>query len=255
LLRNKNFDNSPDMNLSQGSGWSIDANNFPSGAQGFVVSGGHLSPMYYLYTVDSGIPKLYKSAGSTNQTTSWEELNVQGNLLQSRPWPASGILLHANGASGLNDTTYGPVFANPYNEQEVFVLTSTGIQVSETGGFAFQTDTELTSLLTDGGKFPLTANFDGGNGRNVRRGVGSRATLMGTLSHMAFLRDNPKVMVAASPFTGLFYKGPGGKWISLNAYLRRPYTPISAVAIDGEAIYFVTEGRGIFRLLNYQNAR
>ena len=71
----------------------------------------------------------------------------------------------------------------------------------------------------------------------------------GTLSDMAFLRDDPGGTVDG----GLFYKSKD-KWQDLRSFLIGPTMTISSVAIDPTSIYFATEGRGVFRLIAYQNA-
>jgi hypothetical protein len=77
---------------------------------------------------------------------------------------------------------------------------------------------------------------------------------MSTLSDIAFDRYNPKVAVAGSPFTGVFYKGDSGKWVSLTSFLPKPFTPVSAVGIDCQGINVATEGRGVIRIVGYQGA-
>jgi hypothetical protein len=127
------------------------------------MSGGHTTPTFFvLAALAGGGDHLYKTTGSpiSPDLTTWSELNVQGGVLQPKPWPDSGIL---DGSQ-----TYGPVFPNPFNPAEVYVLTSTGVRVSEVGGLSFQTDTELTNLITANGKYPLTGQFAGGNSLGVR---------------------------------------------------------------------------------------
>lgn len=77
---------------------------------------------------------------------------------------------------------------------------------------------------------------------------------MGTLSDMAFLRDNPQAVCASSPFTGVFYNSGDGVWRDLTRYLPGPFTPVSALGIDCEGIYVGTEGRGLMRITGYDNA-
>ena len=76
---------------------------------------------------------------------------------------------------------------------------------------------------------------------------------MGTLSDMAFYRDNPNRVVAASPFTGVFYTNGDGSWRDLSPYLPQPHTPVSSVGIDCEAIYAGMEGRSLVRIVGYSN--
>ena len=46
----------------------------------------------------------------------------------------------------------GPAFVNPYDTNNLYVLTMRGVQVSSDGGQTFQPETELTALVTRGGK-------------------------------------------------------------------------------------------------------
>jgi len=238
ILRNMQFVTNADIDVSKGQGWQPAANNLPAGVQGFWVSGGHAHPIFYVYAIQSGQPKLFKGSGlPPPNLTQWEELNVQGNVLQPKPFPPSEIL-----AGGIN----GPAFVNPYNSYQIYVLTNTGVRVSTDGGFSFQQDAILTNLLTGGGKYPRVGAFADGNGVGVR--IASRAVGAGTLADMGFYRNNPNVAVAASPFTGVLYKDSSGKWHDLSQFLPRPFTPVSAVRMDGDAIYVATEGRGVMRI-------
>ncbi len=244
ILRNTQFVTNADIDVSKGQGWQPAANNLPAGVQGFWVSGGHAHPIFYVYAVQSGQPKLFKGSGlPPPNLTQWEELNVQGNVLQPKPFPPSGML-----TGGMN----GPAFVNPYNPYQIYALTGTGVQVSTDGGFSFQQDTILTSLLTGDGKYPLVGAFAGGNGAGVR--IASRGVGVGTLADMGFYRNNPNVAVAASPFTGVFYKDSSGKWHDLGQFLPRPFSPVSAVRMDCDAIYVATEGQSVMRITGYRNA-
>jgi hypothetical protein len=140
---------------------------------------------------------------------------------------------------------------NPYNPDQIFVLTDKGIQISADGGFSFKVDDVLTALLTASGKYALIPNF-AINLTNTP--FANRENALGTMSYAASHRYDPAEVVVASPFTGLFYTNGDGKWRSLSETLPRPRTSISAVGIDCEAIYAATEGRSIVRVVNYRNA-
>jgi hypothetical protein len=77
---------------------------------------------------------------------------------------------------------------------------------------------------------------------------------MGTLSAMAFNPDNPSEVVAASPYTGVFYTNGDGTWRDLTPALPRPLTSVSSVAISNDAVYLATEGRGILGIAGFRNA-
>jgi hypothetical protein len=73
---------------------------------------------------------------------------------------------------------------------------------------------------------------------------------MATLSHMAFLREDPRVAVAASPFTGVFFHD-GSAWRDLAGFLPKPLALVSAVGIDSRSIYVAFEGRSIVEIDDY----
>ena len=241
ILRNQSFVSSPNIDLSKGVGWQFAANNLPVGAAAFWVSGGHANPNYYLLAEQGGEAKLYKAEGEANSTY-WQELNVQGNVLQKLPWPASNILTGSKAS--------GPVFVNPYDPTQLYVLTSQGVRVSTNSGFSFSTDSVLTNLITASNKYSLTGNFVGGDGENVRQST--RAVPLGILSDMGFCRYNPKLAVAASLFSGVFFKDESDAWHDLTSLLPQPHGQVSSVRMDCEAIYVATEGGGIYRITGYR---
>jgi hypothetical protein len=224
LIRNTTFSASPHADSSQFQTWTLLANDLPTGTLGFWVSGGHANPVFYAYTSTGLYKRNLNGVG-------WTLLNVSGML-----------------TGGL----YGPAFVNPYDPSMVYVLTSSGVKVSTDGGATFQTDTSLTALLTASGKYPLTGAFNGGNGTygygNLVRGMGSRANLMGTLSAMAFNRQQPNQIVAASPYTGVFVNFGNGSWSYLTGYLPQPLASVSSVGFTGPLVYVATEGRGLLRV-------
>lgn len=241
LLRNKNFVYSGDIDQFKGAGWQIAANNLPPGAAAFWVAGGHANPSFYLLAQQSAGTKLFKAEGQATSTY-WQELNVQGNVLQTLPYPASGILTGSQ--------TTGPVFVNPYDPTQLYVLTDQGVRVSTNSGFSFSPDAALTSLITASGKYPLDGNYPGGDGENVRQST--RAAALGTLSDMGFCRYNPKIAVASSPFAGVFFKDENNTWHDLTPLLPQPHGQVSSVRIDCEAVYVTTEGGGSFRITGYR---
>lgn len=249
LLRNKQFLNNPDINTSQGQGWEIAANNLPSGTMKFWVAGGHSAPVFFVLAQQSGTLKLFHSIGGPphSQLTQWLELNVQGNLFQVQPWPDSGIL-----DGGL----LGPVFVNPYDSYEIYVLTTSGVRHSTTGGFAFDKDQTLTDLLTAHDQYGLVGNFLGNGGVNIdlqaNYATPFASASFGTLSAMSFSRSHPGEVVAASPFTGVFLKEPNGNWVDVNAAIPKPLSPISGLALTDITIYIATKGRGVLGIQNFR---
>jgi hypothetical protein len=227
LIRNRQFEANPDINQSKGQGWFIEAYDLSVGTQGVYVSGGHDSPIYYAYTEQGG-GVLYKRS---SPAAGWQPV-------------LSGLMI---------GSPFGPAFVDPYNADRLYVLTPSSVKVSLKGGTSFQDETVLTNLLTGAGKFLLPGVFFGLNGLNLP--ILGRANAMSTLSHMAFNRDRPGEVVAASPFTGVFYNRGDGTWLDLTASLPRPLSPVSSVGADYTGIYVGTEGRGIFRATTFHSLR
>ncbi|HEX3532212.1 MAG TPA: hypothetical protein VH988_34560 [Thermoanaerobaculia bacterium] len=226
LVRNTRFAAAPSA-ASLFAGWTLESKHLPAGTRGFWIAGGHAKPVYYAYAPLAGSLTLFKrNAGKDT----WH------------PLPLNGL---SDGA------IYGPCFINPYDEKIIFGLTASGVQVSRNGGVSFTPDTVLTNLITGSGTYPLSGAVDvagpiqelGGRARAVN-------FVMSTLTHMAFLRDDPTVAVAASPFTGVFYHD-GKAWHDLSGALPKPLAPVSAVGIDGRAIYVTFEGRSIVEIDGY----
>lgn len=229
LIRTRAFAQSPDANASKFQTWHIETNNLPQGTRGFWVSGGHENPTYYLYAAQAGGLVLYKQIASDG---SWKPLDVSGLL---------------------DGGTYGPAFINPYNPNHLFVLTNAGIKVSTDGGNSFPDEVILTALVTNSGKFPLVGNFSP-DPKFIAVGNRGHSNSMGTLSHMAFSRNNPNEVVAASAFTGVFYTNGDGSWRTLSPYLPHPLSPVASVAIDSDAVYAAMEGRSVVGIVGYCNA-
>jgi hypothetical protein len=148
--------------------------------------------------------------------------------------------------------TYGPVFVNPYDPSQVYVLTETGVRFSDNGGLEFDPEPTLTNLISGNNKYPISSVCSGGNSDNVR--VATRAVALGALADMDFRRDDPRMAVAVSPFTGVFFKDKNGKWHDLTSFLPTPLSSVSSARISCDAIYVGTEGGGITRIANYENA-
>ncbi len=243
ILRNPYFIRSPDINNSQGKDWTVVADNLPAGALGFWLSGGHANPTIYLLTLVNGVSRLWRATTIRRLPTYWQELNVQGNVTDKTPWPDSKII-----TGGL----HGPVYPNPYNLEQVFVLTAAGVKVSTSGGFSFQTDASLTNFINGSGQFPMNGTFFGGNGANVDIANSYSSVILPTLSDMGWNRENPSEVVASSPYTGVFFSKDGVNWKSLSASLPTPVSPVSAVRITDAGIEVGTEGRGVLEIRNFR---
>jgi len=205
MLRNRNFAASPDINIDKGISWSIEINNFPTGTEGFYVSGSPAAPIYYSYGNDGSGLALSKWDG-----TKWNKLAVT-NLMSS--------------------TSYGPAFVNPFDPKILYVITQTGILVSNNGGNSFTVDPVLT---------------------NLAKGLSGTQPL-NTLSNIAFNYDNPTVHAACANWGGIFHRRKDGTWNNLSGLLPSPSSPIISVGIDNENIYVATDGRGLWKITNYKN--
>jgi hypothetical protein len=249
ILRNPQYMDHPQIE-SAATDWSIFANNLPAGTHKFWVSGGHSNPsVFILATQTDGehLYKLQKPMGPPHPFSSWQELNVQGSLQQPQPWPSSQILSGA---------FIGPVFVNPWNALQLYVLTASGVEYSADGGQSFNIDQTLTNLINGSGKFPMTGDFAGSTPESLAAidfGNSYVSAHMGTLSAVSFNRDYPSERVAASPFTGLFYSRGDGNWTILGKAMPTPVTSISDVGIVGDQIYVATEGRGILNIRQFRN--
>jgi hypothetical protein len=132
LIRNRTFDVNPDINApnAQGVGWELEVATLPAGTQGFYVSGGRASPVYYAFTSVNGVLSLHVlRAGQWTQ--------IATNLLNSAAW-------------------FGPAFVNPYDPSVVYVLTGSAVQVSTDGGINFATDKALTQLVVGANQNPTS---------------------------------------------------------------------------------------------------
>jgi len=121
-----------------------------------------------------------------------------------------------------------PVFVNPFDTSEVLVLTSDGVLQSQDGGGTFAPEDGLNHL------------------------IGGAAA--GTVVEMAFNRDNPRELAVATN-SGGYFRDSSGAWHNLRPLLPKPATgTITAVAIDAEAVYFSSDGRGVFRVRGHRRA-
>jgi hypothetical protein len=232
IVRNQHWINHPDISDAKGQGWELMADNLPPGTVGFLVANGHKnSALFVLAGPDINHIDLYRWDGNLHGT--WTKLPVNG---QGQP---SQLLM-----GGMK----GPVFVNPYKADDIYALTATGIRHSTDRGTSWSAETALTSAVTGNGTYPLTGTFAGGNGTNID--LSSRANPMGTLADMSFDPVFPTHVVAASPFTGVFYNDGTGTWRDLRDGLPAVFTPVSAVSLFGSVVVVAMEGRGLWQIRN-----
>lgn len=125
----------------------------------------------------------------------------------------------------VSSQTFGPVFPNPYDARVVYALTSDrGVVVSSTSGSTFNPDTNLNALVGGGA---------------------------GEVNQIAFNYDQPS-SIAVCTDRGQVFSYSHGAWHDLSELLPIPLIPIRSIAIDCEAIYLGTFGRGLMRIVHYQ---
>jgi hypothetical protein len=246
LVRNQNFEANPNINLGQGVGWALAADNLPANPIGFWVAsskngpGAHTAPIYYLLASSTGTPTLYRGDGVVPGTT-WVAV----------PGQPSNIV--ANGIKYRN----GPVFVNPYDADVVYVLTSTGVVVSRNAtstNAVFQPDSALSNFLSANGTYSFKAGYPGADSTNVDAAIHNGGWPTETLSDMAFDQGDPSHVAASSPFTGVF-ANLGKGWLNLGQYLPKPLSPAVSVDIVDQRVYVGLMGRGVLRLDNIGAAR
>jgi hypothetical protein len=239
IVRNRVWLNHPDINQARGQGWELMADNLPAGTVGFLVANGHQHPaLFVLAGPDTNTLDLYRWDG--NQHGTWTKLPINGFDRYGNVKPSQ--LLWGG--------PKGPVFVNPYNANQIYALTAVGVRFTTKGGTNprdWRDETALTRAITGNGQYPLTG-YVADNVTNVM--LAARRWGAATLADMAFEFGLPDHVVAASPFTGVFYNKGDGQWSDMRAGLPSVYTPVSSVAIFGNAITVGMEGRGLWEILN-----
>jgi hypothetical protein len=74
---------------------------------------------------------------------------------------------------------------------------------------------------------------------------------VGDVNQIAFNYDRPSCVVVATESGKLFFSPGGGTWHDLTSLLPTPLVPIRSVAMDCQAIYVATLGRGLWRIVHY----
>ena len=193
-----------------------DINASNAKGKGWVVERGTLPAGCVGFAVsgDRGQPVYYAFTNSTlfaERKGTWT--SIASNLVESQA--ADGTLLR----------TFGSVFPNPYDRNVVYVLTTDNcVQVSNQAGDNFQPDKQLNTLLN---------------------------SEPGDVNQMAFNYDLPSSVVVGTESGKLFFSSGGGVWKDLTGFLPSMPVAIRSVAIDCEAIYVGTHGRGLLRVRHY----
>lgn len=219
---------------------TVDSKLPATGATRVWTTGGHGATEYFLY-IGGSAPALWHR----DQKGNWSSLNA--SIVDT-------LIPSYEGASG-------PAFVDPYVSGRMFVLTASGVRYAASGAQTFDQDPVLTALISASGTYPMSGNFPGARDPlshfdhvdDHNNPTGSRAITLASLGHVAFDRNNPNHFVAVAPFVGAFY-WRNGVWYDLTPLLPTPMPAISSAAITEKYIYLSTEGRGLFEILNYDNA-
>lgn len=125
----------------------------------------------------------------------------------------------------MSSQTFGPVFPNPYDARVVYALTSDqGVVVSSDSGSTFKPDTSLNAL------------------------IGSEARIV---NQIAFNYDQPSSIAVCTENGQVLFSHSLGVWHDLSGLLPLPFIPIRSIAVNCEAIYLGTFGRGLMRIVHY----
>lgn len=239
LLRNRTFASDPDINESKFGGWTLESGNVPGGSSRVWASGGHASDpaTYYVCVCSSpNVPvQLFKQ---TQRAAAWKEI-IPIIVRDGRPVRLE-VLRPEPG------TIRGPLFVDGVFPDHLAIATTKGPVWSFDGGSTFQLDNVLFALLTNSGQFPLANSFPAGNGADVaHNGRGAQQMYLGDVA----FGDGGQLAVA-SPFTGVFYKGPGlaNYWLNPRAALPPVLPTVSSIAFAGTDLYVATEGRSLLLL-------
>jgi hypothetical protein len=224
LVRNPSFAGDPDMSSGSAKGWIILFDNLPGNTQAFWVSGGHSDPTFFILSGETG-----------------------SLILQSRKLIDTGWATLPTPPSITDPGQFGPVFVDPYDPTDLYVVCATGIYQFKIGQNQFAIDQTLTDLVSGNGRYKLGAIFSGGNDTFVI--TATHAHGMCPMSSMSFNQNSPREIAASSPFTGVFTKTGTNAWVDISALLPKPFTPVSSVWItNNSTIYVATEGRGLFMI-------
>ncbi|HXQ62621.1 MAG TPA: hypothetical protein VN796_09825 [Acidimicrobiales bacterium] len=177
----------------------------PTGSFPIEAAGPSATPTFYLDLSVSGTPTLYSLTGALNSTATLTPLN-----------------------GGLGNA--GAFNVDPANPLELYAVDNSGsgaVKFSTNGGTSWQTDTALTSLVTDGGVFPFNEDIT------------------------AFAFDpNSNTILAGTNFTGIFASTDGGAhWFPVPG--SQQISRVSSFFFDGNnpgRSYVGSYGRGIWRI-------
>lgn len=252
IIRNTTWSRNADVSNGY-IGWNVEVASVPPGAEALWSSGGHTviaaplpntPPVGLHYYITAREP----DPGDASRTVL--------NIYRSKDLPSAGWTPLFSGAFDLgregfdpDNGLHGPVFPNPYNNREVWILGSDGVYVSKDGATT-SPDPVLTALITDSGRYEISHNnvddrtFDG----IAEMPFGGRTVSMGPLADMAFARDRANVRVAAGTVTGVFYDDGDGIWRSLTPSLPRPLAIVTGVKTDGRSVFVSFGGRSVVRV-------
>lgn len=246
LIRNKHFLADPDVLQPGYDGWEVVSNDLPANTRALWVSNGHTHPVYYIEAIEMRGPEIYR----------WDDTN---NTWQKLVGIGSTILDTANSFWTGSNIGYGPLFVNPFNPDQVYILTIRGVVYSTTaptitGSMNFIVDADLTALVSQSNTYDFASCYGGGP-FPLGSYESNRATARYILAHMAFDKEKPDNILVGSPVSGLFYSQGKAMWQNLTEFLPQPLSMISSVSLDGHTGYAALEGRGLWRIADCREGK
>jgi hypothetical protein len=226
VVRNNQWAAHQDLN-NAGDTWRLLASNLPTtygySPIGVWTTNGRTATNLYLEMEDANNNILLWRAAANGASTTWYLIDINRGV--SGPLPTAHLV---DGSQ-----TRG-IFVNPWS-QTMYVQTDIDIRYSTNAGITWTVDYALTDLVTVGGKYPLAVVAPG--------------LLTGSLS-LAFSREYPGAMFAASAYGRLLQKTATGAWQDISYLLPTPRSKISSVAVAGgtNVGYVGLAGRGILQV-------
>jgi len=201
------------VTTNAGTAWTQMGNTLPGPPTGrfpIEASGSSSTPTFYLNLSVLGTPTLYSLTGPLNNTATLTPLN-----------------------SGLGSA--GAFNVNPANPLELYAVDNSGagaVKFSTNGGASWQTDTTLTTLVTQGGVYP----FENSAGGDIT----------------AFAFDpNSNTILAGTNFTGIYGSVDGGAhWFFLPG--SQEISRVTSFFFDGNnpgTSFVGSYGRGIWQIV------
>jgi hypothetical protein len=258
LIRNTNYEASPNGPTSKFAGWQIVNDALPAGTTRFWLSGGHTNTQYFLLTDQS----------NSDCPNGLQHLAYAPPPLTRKAAPKWYCLVKNLAADSVGDADVhhqrGPAFVDPFNPAIIFVTTGSDIEMSENGGTDFCKLPVLTSLVTESGRYGIHGEYAP---NAVFNALDSRfhGYALSIPSQISFDRADPNgasdSILVTSPYTGVYLgrAAPGRfsvesrstpvncaeEWKDVSPALPAPRGYVSSSVVNAGDAVISTEGRGI----------